>query len=46
MNKDLAYVSTLMKDACTNRVALFSNENAAKHADEAIRMAHLDILGG
>ena len=46
MNKDLAYVSTLMKDACTNRVALFSNENAAKHADEAIRKAHLDILGG
>lgn len=46
MNKELAYVSTLMKDACTNRVALFSNENAAKHADEAIRKAHLDILGG
>ena len=46
MNKDLSYVSTLMKDACTNRVALFSNENAAKHADEAIRKAHLDILGG
>ena len=46
MNKDLSYVSTLMKDACTNRVAMFSNENAAKHADEAIRKAHLDILGG
>lgn len=46
MNKDLSYVSTLMQDACTNRVALFSNENAAKHADEAIRKAHLDILGG
>ena len=46
MNKDLSYVSTLMKDACTNRVAMFSNENAAKHADEAIRNAHLDILGG
>lgn len=46
MNKELSYVSTLMKDACTNRVALFSNENAAKHADEAIRKAHLDILGG
>ena len=28
MNKDLSYVSTLMKDACTNRVAMFSNENA------------------
>ena len=46
MNKDLSYVSTLMKDACTNRVAMFSNENAAKHADEVIRNAHLDILGG
>ncbi len=46
MNKELSYVSTLMKDACTNRVALFSNENAAKHADEAIRKAHMDILGG
>lgn len=46
MNNELSYVSTLMKDACTNRVALFSNENAAKHADEAIRKAHLDILGG
>lgn len=46
MNKELSYVSTLMKDACTNRVALFSNENAAKHADEAIRKAHLDLLGG
>jgi len=46
MNKELSYVSTLMKDACTNRVALFSNENVAKHADEAIRKAHMDILGG
>ena len=46
MNNELSYVSTLMKDACTNRVAMFSNENAAKHADEAIRKAHLDILGG
>lgn len=46
MDKELSYVSTLMKDACTNRVALFSNENAAKHADEAIRKAHMDILGG
>lgn len=46
MNKELSYVSTLMKDACTNRVALFSNENAAKHADEVIRKAHLDLLGG
>ena len=36
MNKDLSYVSTLMQDACTNRVALFSNEHAAKHADEAV----------
>ena len=46
MDKNLQYVSTLMKDACTNRVATFSTENAAKHADEAIRKAHLDILGG
>ncbi|MBD5143381.1 MAG: hypothetical protein HDT22_07220 [Ruminococcus sp.] len=46
MNKELLYVSTLMKDACTNRVAMFSNENTAKHADEAIRKAHLDLLGG
>lgn len=46
MNKDLSYVSTLMKDTCTNRVAMFSSENAAKHADEAVRKAHLDILGG
>ena len=46
MDKDLSYVSTLMKDTCTNRVAMFSNENAAKHADEAIRQAHLDLLGG
>ncbi len=46
MNKDLSYVSTLMKDACTNRVAMFSNEKAAAHADEAIRKAHMDLLGG
>ena len=46
MNKDLSYVITLMRDACANRVAMFSNENTAKHADEAIRKAHMDILGG
>lgn len=46
MNKELSYVSTLIKDASSNRVALFANENAAKHADDAVRKAHFDILGG
>lgn len=46
IKEELSYISTLMKDACTNRVALFSNENAAKHADEAIRLQLMELLGG
>ena len=44
--EELLQMSTLIRDAATNRVAMFSNEKAAKNADEAIRKFHNEILGG
>ena len=45
MNKDISYLVNLIRDASTNRIAVFSNENVAKNADAAIRKAHYEILG-
>ena len=42
--EELLQMSTLIRDAATNRVAMFSNETAAKNADEAIRKFNSEIL--
>lgn len=44
-NNYLVDLTTLMNDACSNRVALFENENTAKYTDQAIREAFFEILG-
>ena len=44
--KELSQMSTLIRDASANRVAMFSDVNSAKHADDAIRKFHEEILGG
>ena len=44
--KELSQMSTLIRDASANRVAMFSDVNSAKHAVDAIRKFHEEILGG
>lgn len=45
MDNKLQTICNLMNDACSNRVAVFSNADAAKYADEAVRNAFFEILG-
>lgn len=44
-NSYLMDLTTLMNDSCSNRVAMFENENTAKYTDQAIREAFFEILG-
>ena len=41
----LTELTTLMNDSLSNKVAVFSNEDAAKYTDQAIREAFFEILG-
>ena len=45
MDKNLQSICNLMNDACSNRVATFSNAETAKYTDEAVREAFFNILG-
>lgn len=45
MDKNLQSLCNLMNDACSNRVATFSNAETAKFTDEAVREAFFSILG-
>ena len=45
MDKNLQSICNLMNDACSNRVATFSNAETAKYTDEAVRGAFFNILG-
>ena len=45
MDKNLQSICNLMNDACSNRVATFSNAETAKYTDEAVREAFFSILG-
>lgn len=45
MDKNLQNICNLINDACSNRVAMFSNAETAKYTDEAIREAFFSILG-
>lgn len=45
MDKNLQSICNLMNDACSNRVATFSNVETAKYTDEAVREAFFNILG-
>ena len=44
MDKNLQSICNLMNDACSNRVATFSNAETAKYTDEAVREAFFNIL--
>lgn len=41
----LTELTTLMNDSLSNKVAVFTNEDAAKYTDQAIREAFFEILG-
>ena len=45
MDKNLQSICNLMNDACSNRVATFSNAETAKYTDEAVREAFFNMLG-
>lgn len=45
MDKNYQSICNLINDACSNRVAMFSNAETAKYTDEAVREAFFNILG-